>query len=352
MRIVFLPANCLPFHGKTLDERPLGGTETGVIRLAEALQDAGHQVFVVSQFENPPLTEPLYIPLRAIFFLGQIDLLIGVRDWQSIFTDIPARKKLLWTGDAYDQPLTVGIGDRRIMDRLDGLLCVSEWQKQTLCEVSGFPLERTFVIRNGIDASYFSTVAPSNNRKRLIYSSTPYRGLKHIIDIFKGVQEKVHDAECCICSGYDVYGGAERTPSQQLEELATIRQALEPLPGVIWRGNILQQELAHEMLHAGIYAYPCTFAETSCISILEAKAAGVVPITNSLGALPETVGQGGIILQDATAITPQVRDQFITTIAELMLDKQRWHALSSQALLESKETTWHHVATRLMSFCS
>lgn len=352
MRIVFIPVNCLPFHGKTLEERPLGGTETGVIRLAQALKESGHEVFVVSQFENPPVTEPLYIPLRALFFLGQIDLLIGVRDWQSIFTDIPARKKFLWTGDAFDQPLTVGIGDKRIMQQLDGLLCVSEWQKETLCEVSGFPRERSFVIRNGIDPSLFTKSIHTKNPKRLLYSSTPYRGLRHLVDIFKGVQERVSDAECCICSGYEVYGGAGRTAPEQLQELATIRSEFEPLHRVFWRGNITQQELAHEMLHAGIYAYPCTFAETSCISILEAKAAGVVPITNSLGALPETVGRGGIILQDATTITPQVRDQFITTITDLMLDEQRWRVLSAQALLESKETTWHHVANRLTSFCS
>jgi glycosyltransferase involved in cell wall biosynthesis len=351
MRIVFLPTNCLPFHGKTLDERPLGGTETGVIRLAEALSSAGHDVFVVSSFENPPLTEPLYIPLRAVFFLGEIDILIGVRDWQSIFSEIPAKKRFLWTGDSYDQPQTVGLGDKRIANRLDGLFCVSQWHKKTMCELSGFPKEKTFVIRNGIHPSLFQNHERKNNRKRLIYSSTPYRGLVHLIEIFKGVKSLVPDATFCVCSGYTVYQGAGEIPTNQLKELDAIRQQLEKIDGVVWKGNILQAELAKEMMQSGIYAYPCTFAETSCISIMEAKASGVVPVTNSLGALPETVGSGGFILSDAEKISPAVIQKFISSISELMLDEAKWLSLSQKALEESMQNTWDHVAQKVITYC-
>ena len=46
MKFLFVPGSTLPFHGKTLDERPLGGTETGAIRLAECLDELGHEVHV------------------------------------------------------------------------------------------------------------------------------------------------------------------------------------------------------------------------------------------------------------------------------------------------------------------
>ena len=349
MRIVFLPGNCLPFHGNTLLERPLGGTETGIIRLSESLKNLGHEVFVVSMFENPPLTDPLYIPLKSVFFLGEIDLLVCVRDWQNIFTDIKAKKKFLWTGDAFDQPLTIGIGDRRIASQLDGLLCVSEWQKETLAGLSGFPIEKTFVIRNGVNTSLFPKEKRRNNRTRMIYSSTPYRGLTYLGEILRGVQQTVPEASLCVCSGYTVYEGTHGIPQSQLDDLAKIRVELEPLPGVTWKGNILQKDLAEEMLQSGIYAYPCIFAETSCISVLEAKAAGVVPVTNALGALPEAVGEGGIVIPSKDNFNRNDLTFFIEAICSVMKDQSQFQALSEIGIIESSQNTWNSVAQRLLA---
>jgi glycosyltransferase involved in cell wall biosynthesis len=42
------------------------------------------------------------------------------------------------------------------------------------------------------------------------------------------------------------------------------------------------------MASVDIWAYPCTFPETSCISAMEAMASGATLITNRNGALPET----------------------------------------------------------------
>lgn len=231
MKIAFFPVGCVPFHGKTLDERPLGGTETGVIRLAKALHRKGCDVSVITELQNPPPTEPLYIPFNAIRFLGEVDAIIGVRDWQSVIVDLPAKKRFLWTGDAYDQPVSVGIGDRRIAKRIDGLLCVSQWQLDTLCEVSGFPKERAVVIRNGIDLELFYS-AGSNNPARLFYSSTPYRGLVNLLKIFPAVHARNPQAELFIASGYDVYAGAGGPSREQLQELYTLRTAFEAIPGV------------------------------------------------------------------------------------------------------------------------
>lgn len=60
-------------------------------------------------------------------------------------------------------------------------------------------------------------------------------------------------------------------------------------PGIVMRGRVGQNELAEEFLSANMLLYPTNFLETSCITVMEAQAAGCIPITSHLGVLRENV---------------------------------------------------------------
>lgn len=348
MRITFIPGQCLPFHGKTLDEKPLGGTETGIIRLAEALSERGHEVSVITSLANPPLTNPLYVSSNALQFLTQQDLVIGIRDWRTLLYPIRTKVSCFWTGDAFDQPQTVGLGDRRIIDLIDRFLAVSEWQKATLCKVSGFPLDRTSVIRNGIVTKFFEG-EEKRVRKRLIYSSTPYRGLKYLPELFKVIKKKHPEAELHVYSGYDVYGGAATQPKSHLDEFQVLSQELEKA-GAQVHGNLKQKDLAREFMKSSILAYPNTFAETSCITAMEAQAAGCVVVSSKLGALPETVGDRGILLEGSPN-TLEYSKAFISAIDSLLSDDALFNRLSVQSRKYAMaHFDWAEVAKRVEAF--
>lgn len=295
MHIAFFASSCLPFHGRTLDQRPLGGIETAVIRLGEALVDAGHEVTILTAFDNPPLTKALYLPLRSFPLLGAVDVAVIVRDWKLLNLPIACGKRVFWTGDAADQFTTIGLGDLRVSGKVDLLLAVSEWHRRSLCDASGFPLERARVLRNGVYLPYFRR-NEERGRKALIYSSTPYRGLKHLPRLFKKVRKAHPDASLYVCSSYDVYAGSGPPPAQEQREFEAIKQELIKIPGVLLMGSLLQRELALQMLRSAVLAYPNTFEETSCITAMEAKAAGCAVVTSKKGALPETVGRGGVLI--------------------------------------------------------
>jgi glycosyltransferase involved in cell wall biosynthesis len=352
MQFLFLPSSTVPFHGRTLEDRALGGTETGVIRLAQALEELGHEVSVISQCPNPPLTKPLYLPRAQLPNILDTDILVVVREWLPVFSSIRSKRRLFWTGDAPDQPQTLGLGDRRVVRAIDGLLTVSNWQADEIANASGFPRDKMWVVRNGVHPPYFEQ-SINRQRRRLIYSSTPYRGLVHLPRLFRRIREQVPDAELAVFSGYDVYadrpGAVPHGYSALVAELKNIRTELESIGGVLYSDSINQRDLAREFLSSSILAYPNTFAETGCITAMEAMRAGCVPVTTRLGALPETISDGGVLI-DGLPGTPEYDDLFVSQSVKLLTDDEAWRRLSTRAVHCAKSYTWHDAAQRLLSF--
>ncbi len=347
MKIVFIPQSCIPFHGRTVEERPLGGIETAVIRLAAALDALGQEVKVLTPIDNPPLHSPLYLPYRAIQDLGRCDAVIAVRDWQPALLNVATRCRLFWTGDSFDQPQSVGIGDRRVIKALDRLCPVSEWHADTLCRSSGYPRERCYVLRNGVHLDYF-TGTETRRRKRLIYSSTPYRGLKYVPEIYRELLKRHADLELHIFSGYGVYAGTT-TPPSALAEYEALKQELQSLPGCVVHGNVKQSELAREFMRSSILLYPNTFEETSCITAMEAQAAGCAVVTSDLGALRETIGSAGFLIRGMPPDTRYMHD-FIAATDKLLSDDQCFAAASSAGLEKRSQLSWSTVAQSFLSY--
>lgn len=343
MKILFLPDSCIPFDAHTLDKRPLGGIETAIIRLANALSSIGHQVTVCTPIDNPQLSDPLYLPYSSLPLLGPVDLLIAVRRWLTINAPIEAKVRLFWTGDAYDQIQVQGIGDKRVIKKLDGLLCVSEWHKQTLCEKSGYPLDKSCLLKNGVDLSLFNGSEP-RNRKRLIYSSTPYRGLALLPAIIERLKPKHPDMELHIFSGYTVYQGAGAPPLQALQELQQLQLKFAQISGCFFHGNKTQNQLAREFMKSAILCYPNTFAETSCITAMEAQAAGCAIVTSKLAALPETVADAGILI-DGEPGSPAYLNSFNTAVDTMLSDDALWKKYCDAGKRQAKHYDWQVIAT-------
>jgi len=349
MKFAFCPGSCIPFHAATLESRPIGGIETAVIRLAEELTLAGHEVVVISQYENPPLSSPLYLPVTSISDLGPVDIFVGVRDWRSLLLEVTCKKRFFWTGDSYDQIHTIGLGDKRIIDRIDTFLAVSEWHANTICNTSGFPKEKIWILRNGIHLPYFTGVE-TRNKRRLIYSSTPYRGLSLLPGMFSSLKEKFPDLELHIFSGYDVYKTPDKGYDERLErEFEILKDQLQGLSGCQVHGNVTQKQLASEYMKSGILVYPNRFEETSCITAMEAQAAGCVVVSSHLGALPETVGEAGILIEGVPG-SAKYNEAFINAVDSLLCNESQFAELSAAGKARAKEFSWQNIAGRFVSY--
>lgn len=338
MKIAFYATNIVPIHAEILNERALGGIETGIVRLAEALSRRGHDVTVYTPHENPPPSKPVYRFKNEIIQAGSLDVFVAVRDWiPLLFQEIKAEKRVFWTGDAADQFPNYGIGDKRVIASCDRLLTVSSWHTENLCEASGFPRAKTSALGNGVDLRLFDG-SEKRIRKRMIYSSMPYRGLVHVPPLLKALVQKHPDLEMHVFSGYQIY-------DQGNKEFEGLRRELSGISQVKIHGNVLQKELAREFMKSSVLFYPCHFEETSCITALEAQAAGCPIVSTHLGALPETVGNAGILIDEMPG-SQKFYDRFFIETDRLLSDDRLWTSLSEAGKKRAQEFSWDVIAQR------
>jgi glycosyltransferase involved in cell wall biosynthesis len=345
MQIYFFAGRSLPVHSRTLDERPLGGTETALIYLADCLARRGHEVVVFTTHKNPALSNPRYVPAEAIYQVRDCDVLVALQDWKVLLLNLGARKKYFWTGDSYDQFANFGLGEKRVHPSIDRFLAVSDWHARTLCEESGFPFEKSYVIRNGVNLEHFEG-AELRNRKRLFYSSNPRRGLQFIPELYAELAKRHADLELHIYSALDTYDQHRPMNGPEVVHSSEMIARLNQLPGCVIHGSQLQKNLAREFMKSGLLFYPNIYLETSCITAMEAIAAGCPVVTSEAGALPETIQNCGFTIPGVPG-TSEYSTAFVEAADLILSNEELWNKMSSEARERAfREFSWEQCADR------
>jgi glycosyltransferase involved in cell wall biosynthesis len=371
MNWVFLDSIRWDYDVATPFARPLGGSQSAMSYLALALASRGEQVTTLTATSKPrqvgsirclrfeDIPAEVFAPSDTIIVVnaGPADLGRAIREV------IPRGKPLvLWTGHAPDQPAVVGLRDPEILAPWDRIVCVSDWQKRMFHERLHVPLERMEILRNGIAPAFqnmFATAEQLATAKqgplRLTYTSTPFRGLAVLLACFPAIYKRHPDCQLDVYSSMLVYDQpAAGDPYQKLYDQC------RATPGINYRGSISQPELAKELAPVSLLAYPSTFAETSCIAVMEAMAAGLLIVTSDLGALAETTGgharlvppAGGERTQEQFAIDyAKVLDQALTDLkadpagfAQRMIEQSR--AVNATGSYAVRASEWLAAAAR------
>jgi len=202
------------------------------------------------------------------------------------------------------------------------------------------------VLRNAISPAFenlfevLPVLACKSNAPRLAYASTPFRGLDRLMLGWPQVYVTHPTAELQIFSDMKLY------EMENPEPLARLLQQARQTPGVTHVGAAAQPELAEALRAALILAYPNTFAETACIAVMEALAAGCIVVTSDLGALPETLDGHGYLIPwqaDAHAHAADYAAQLSRIMTELKSQCQSGELeqrLSTQVQWANEVYTW------------
>jgi len=194
------------------------------------------------------------------------------------------KPNVLWLHDTWDDPEVQHLKEQESRDRFAKLVFVSNYQLATYNLALGVPYQNAIVLRNAIDPIEYKE--KDEDVIRIIYHTTPHRGLNLVVAAVKAIAEEMGDKiHLDVYSSFEAYGWKERDkPYEDLFE--EIRQH----PNMTYHGFQPNDVVRSALQEAHIFAYPSVWPETSCISAIEAMSAGCEVVCPNFAALPETTG--------------------------------------------------------------
>ena len=113
--------------------------------------------------------------------------------------------KVLHLHDLPLDPESAHLKDPELRSRFDKLVFSSEWQYQQFRDYLGVPYDtKSAVILTGIDP--IPLVEKPKDKIRLIYTSTPHRGLELLVPVFIELAKHNPDIELDVYSSFGIYG--------------------------------------------------------------------------------------------------------------------------------------------------
>lgn len=176
---------------------------------------------------------------------------------------------------------------------------------------------------------------------KLLYTSSYDRGLEHLLALWSQIRAKHKNATLDIAYGWDTFNAlAANNPERMAwkEEMVKLMQQ----DGITDHGRIGKAELTKLQEKCGILAYPSHFFEIFCIGVVEAQLRGCVPVTTSIGALPETNKNGIVVNGDITKLETQ--KEYLKQLLSLMNNEDLRKSLSEAGKAWAKKYDWKQIA--------
>lgn len=265
----------------------IGGSEEAVIYLAPLLARLGYVVDVYGNVEE----EAQYSGVNWKYYhtydrdFNPPDIFIAWRlpDYIEYAPKRPI-KCFLWCHDVIQEN---NWDDTRV-ERVDKVFVLSKYHRTFFPMV---PEDKIFYTRNGIILKDFAGELP-RDPYQCVYMSSPDRGLEILLRGWSQIKAAVPEATLKVAYGFTVNYDEKNRGNYPMIQFKQEILDLCQQDGVEYLGRVSHEKVANLTLSGGIWCYPCTFSEISCISAMKAQAGGLVPVVSDYAALGETVQYG------------------------------------------------------------
>jgi len=258
---------------------------------------------------------------------------------------VPGVKNIVLQELSYDQENVQGMRSPYFVDQVDCFVYASHWCYEKFREHFNTPAWKSVVIKNA--TTEFQHKEKPKGKLKLIYTSTPWRGLHVLLDAFRLLNRD--DIELDVYSSTTIYGKHfEKLTAGQYDWLF---EELEKTPGINVKGYAPNEQIREAVQEAHIFAYPSTFEETSCISAIEAMCAGCQAVVTNYGALYETCGEYADFVSYDSDHRRLARNyaKILTKAIDNYWTPENQERLQEQFVFYNKNWTWQRRFTQWQS---
>lgn len=335
-----------PWNIDTPKTTGIGGSETVAGNLAIEFVKLGHNVKMFGQHQNQIQYGVQLMPWETFNQNEELDLLIISRNLQPINDNLKAKKVVAWFHDIFSLS---NIAPNNHMTeiqlrKIDKFITLSPWHADFFLQYhQNIPKDKIIIIPNGFDLARYDNNNTTKIKGRMIYSSSPDRGLDVLLDCMPKIRKQVPEAHLKVFYGFTTWEACikQRGNKQEIAWMEQIKRQLKQ-PGVEYFGRINQIQLAEEFKQAELWGFPSHFTETHCVTANESQAAGTPVITTNLAALSTTVGDSGIIL-DGDSRSEAYQSNFISACTQILTNKLLWDEYSKRGLQKVKQYDWCNI---------
>ena len=215
----------------------------------------------------------------------------------SVPEKIPLAKNkinILWEQNSYDQPnIHPWMQDASNHSKYDWYVFNSHWSAEKYRMFFKLPADKCTVIKNAIDNFPKIKTYKKGDPIKMIFNPTPWRGLNVMLGAMQLIKNK--NITLDVYSSTEVYGDNFKKENDKTYQ--PLYKQAKKLSNVNYIGYKPNSYILEKMTDYQIFAYPSIWEETSCISAIEAMAAGLHMITTNYGALYETCSEWPVYVQ-------------------------------------------------------
>ena len=331
-----------PWDWCTPETTGIGGSETSHVEMCRRLAERGHEVrsFAPTGHERAmygPASVPWLDSRSVENYLDQKGVWVIYRH-PAILDHIPVEGNAIWL-ICQDIHYGANLTEERAK-KLTRLVALCEEHAKCLRQMYPFAADKVCVSSNGIKVLGMQDLMarPDRDPHRMMYASSPDRGLYQCLQIFERVKEIVRDAQLHIYYGWDNMDKVISNGTWQGERTRAIKDRIVKkieATGAVWHGRMAQRDLAKEWMKAGIWCHPNVWhgyaGETSCITAMDAQAYGAIPITNPTWAIAENVEHGVFVKGDPESES-LVRAKYVLEVIRMMLDPERQETIRREMM--------------------